>query len=133
MPDLRLRKEERLISRKVLGTLFADGRTFAAFPLRFVWMTTTADGPFPVRAAFSVSRRRWKHAVDRNSYKRRMREAYRHHKHILYEPLTASGITIALVCIYTADSDCAFEHIQRAMSKGLQKLATLIQQQHPST
>lgn len=129
MPDVRLRKEERLKSRKQLGALFAEGRSTLVFPIRFVWMITTKDGVYPVRVAFSVAKRRWKRAVDRNLFKRRMRESYRLHKHILYDaatPLVDQQILIS--CLYTADAECPFEQIHAAMGKGLKRLAEQISQ-----
>lgn len=129
MPDVRLRKEERLKSRKQLGTLFAEGRSILVFPIRFVWMTTARDGAYPVRVAFSVARRRWKRAVDRNLFKRRMRESYRLQKHILYEgAILPADQQILISCLYTADTDCPFEQIHAAMGKGLKRLAEQISQ-----
>jgi ribonuclease P protein component len=127
MPDVRLRKEERLKSRKHLSILFTDGRSVPAFPLRIIWIMADRQGAYPVRAAFSVSRKRWKRAVDRNLFKRRMREAYRLQKHVLYEQAAIPpDKEIHIACLYTADINCPFEQIQTSMQKGLTKLAAQI-------
>jgi len=128
MPDVRLRKEERLKSRKQLEAVFSDGRSFVTFPIRFVWITVPKVGYYPVSIAFSVSRRRWKNAVDRNLFKRRMREAYRLHKHILYAAAIPPDQQILLACIYTSSVPAAFEQVQAAMTKGLLRLAKEISQ-----
>lgn len=128
MPDVRLRKEERLKSRKQLGALFAEGRSTFVYPVRFIWMTTPRDGAYPVRVAFGVSRKRWKRAVDRNLFKRRMRESYRHHKLILYQLPIPPDQQILISCLYTADVECAFEQIHAAIGKGLKRLADQVAQ-----
>jgi ribonuclease P protein component len=129
MPDVRLRKEERLKSRKQLGILFAEGQSTLVFPIRFVWMITSRDGAYPVRVAFSVARRRWKRAVDRNLFKRRMRESYRLHKHLLYDILTLPvDQQILISCLYTADTECPFEQVHTAMGKGIKRIAEQISQ-----
>ena len=87
-----LNKSERLCSKKLIERLFAGGnKSFPSFPLRVVYMTldteeTTADASILI----SVPKKRFKHAVKRNLVKRQVREAYRHHKHILLDAIQAS-------------------------------------------
>lgn len=80
-PRRTFRKSERLCSKKVIDALFAGGnKSFSAFPLRVVYM----ERPEPVsQVLVSVSKRHFKHAVDRNRVKRQIREAYRLNKDIL--------------------------------------------------
>ena len=42
------------------------------------------EGDVPVQILVSVSKRHFRHAVDRNRVKRQVREAYRHHKQLLF-------------------------------------------------
>jgi ribonuclease P protein component len=87
-----LNKSERLCSKKLIERLFAGGnKSFPSFPLRVVYMTldteeTTADASILI----SVPKKRFKHAVKRNLVKRQVREAYRHHKHILLDAIQVS-------------------------------------------
>lgn len=58
-----------------------------AYPLRLVYFKNEFDSEYPVKVAFSVSKKKMKKAVDRNRLKRQMREAFRKNKYILYEGL----------------------------------------------
>lgn len=128
MPDLRLRKEERLTGKKQLEALFRVGRSFTAYPLRFVWTIAPREGHFPVKVAFGVSRKRWRRAVDRNLLKRRMREAYRHQKEHLYQVPISSELQVQMLCLYIASETNTSEYISVGMRKGLTRIAKQISQ-----
>ena len=80
-------KPEKLKSRKLIGKLFEDGKSVKKFPVRLVYLQTEHTSDFPIQAGFSVPKRNFKKAVDRNRIKRLLREAYRHEKGGLYEQL----------------------------------------------
>ena len=80
-----LKKAERLDRKKVIGKMFTGGagaRSFAVFPLRVIYLMEPELKP-QASILISVSKRYFKHAVDRNRVKRQLREAYRHHRHQL--------------------------------------------------
>ena len=73
-------KSERLCSRKAIEALFAGGnRAFSAFPLRVVYrvIPQVPSPSLSPQVLISVSKRHFKHAVDRNRAKRQIREAWR--------------------------------------------------------
>jgi ribonuclease P protein component len=80
-------KPEKLKSRKLIGKLFEDGKSVKKFPIRLVYLQIKHTSDAPVQAAFSVPKRNFKRAVDRNRIKRLLREAYRHEKGALYKEL----------------------------------------------
>lgn len=80
-------KQEKLKSRKLIEKLFTEGNSVKKFPVRLVFLQTKHTSNFPVQAGFSVPKRNFKKAVDRNRIKRLLREAYRHQKQPLYDQL----------------------------------------------
>lgn len=76
-----LSKNVKLKSRKSIETLFSSGKAVRKGAVRAVYETVEGNGITQV--GFSVSKRFFKKAVDRNRVKRVMREAYRLNQHAL--------------------------------------------------
>lgn len=70
------KKEERLCSVRLIQSLFHSGSSFVVYPFRVVYRFEKRDVG-TAQVLISVSKRRFKLAVTRNSIKRRLREAYR--------------------------------------------------------
>jgi ribonuclease P protein component len=118
-------KRERIVSRKLIEQLFSKGSSFSVsvFPLRIVVMETArvADD-IPVQVLVSVSKRHFKHAVDRNRVKRQVREAYRHHKQILTEKVQQEQ-TLAIAFIWLADELHESATVEKSVKRLLGKVA----------
>lgn len=95
------RKDERLSSKKLIELLFSNGQSFKLHPFRVVWVRSEKPLPAPVQVLISVSKKAFKHAVDRNLIKRRLREAYRCNKDPFYSFLTERNECCLLALIYT--------------------------------
>lgn len=80
-----LGKTERLKSKKLIKKLFEEGVSIKNFPFRLVYITTEKP---PVKSSFSVPKRNFKKAVDRNRIKRLIKEAYRLEKKNLFKTLS---------------------------------------------
>ncbi len=124
---LTLRKEERICSRKLMDQLFNGdtARSMSSFPLRVVFLSTERlpDQP-PVSILISVPKRHFHHAVDRNRVKRQLREAYRHHKHILFEKLNDHPETALLLSfIWMEGRHLDSNHVDSRMHLLLQRIA----------
>jgi ribonuclease P protein component len=76
----------------------------------------------PVQVLVSVSKRHFKHAVDRNRVKRQVREAYRHHKQILTENVQQEQ-TLAIAFIWLADELYESATVEKSVRKLLGKAA----------
>lgn len=97
--SFRFRKEERLKSKKIIDKLFADGQSALAYPLKIVFLSTPLPAGYPVQAGFTVSKKNFKRAVQRNRIKRLMREAYRLNKHELYKQLPEQQLAVFFIFI----------------------------------
>ena len=113
-------KEEKLKSRKQIEQLFREGKSISVYPLRLLWMPKNNERF--LQSGVSVSSRHFKHAVDRNQIKRRMREAYRLNKNVLEQMLLDKEMKCSLFWIYTAKTVLPFNEIESACVSGLQKL-----------
>ena len=88
MLSFSLQKEERLKSRKIISRLFKEGKSIKSYPLRVVWLEIQpSKSEYPVQFAMAVPRRAFPKANERNLLKRRIREAYRLNKDIIYKEL----------------------------------------------
>lgn len=128
MAHYRFRKTERLVSSKAIGELFSSGsRSFSSFPVKAVFRETEqGEGKDCVKVLVSVSKRHFKHAVDRNRAKRQIREAYRMHKETLSVPLQESGKRLSLAFIWMADEPQETARVERGVERLLQLIAERI-------
>jgi len=118
-------KSERLCSRKIIGTLFENGNVFYNSLLKIVWDINLNSIPGPAQVAFSVSKRGFRLAVTRNLIKRRLREAYRKNKKILYDHLISQNLQIVFVVIVRGNSVPDYITIEKSIREMINKLIIL--------
>jgi len=80
-------KNERLKSKTTIGLLFSEGKSVSKYPLRLVYHQAEAGSDEKIKIGVSVSKKYFKKAVDRNYFKRVLRETYRLNKHLLWDNL----------------------------------------------
>lgn len=120
------KKDERLCSVKVIDGLFdrknsANGGVFS-YPMRVVFQPQiSADtdsensAKISTQVLFSVPKRQFKHAVDRNLIRRRMKEAYRLNKQLL------TG-NFNVVFIYIGKGIEDYKAIEKGLKSALKKI-----------
>jgi ribonuclease P protein component len=80
-------KSQKLKSKITIGLLFTDGKSVSKYPLRLVYHSSALSDGQIMKMGVSVSKKNFKKAVDRNYFKRILRETYRLNKHILINNL----------------------------------------------
>ncbi len=125
------KKHERLKKQTEIDCLFKEGHSFFQYPYRWVWMESDLpEEKQPVQVGVSVSKRKFKLAVDRNRVKRLMREAWRLHKHKLYDHFP-EGKKVVLMLIYSVKEQLDFQTIENGTKKGMKKLVKEIENPSP--
>ncbi len=116
------RKEERLNSKILINQLFEQGAYITIFPFRCVWMEADLASDHLVQMAISVSKKKFKRAVDRNKVKRLIREAYRKNKGVLTEELNRQQKKCILLFIYTGNTIVLYPEFESKIILTLQRL-----------
>lgn len=118
-----LKSYERLKSLKSIDYIFSrEGKSVYEedLTLRFA-LVKISD--YPLKAGFSVSKRLYKKAHDRNKYKRWLREAYRTRKAPLIEYLKEKERAIHLFLILKTKAEGkTFQDIEKQIESCLNKL-----------
>lgn len=119
------KKIERLCSKKDIELLYKLGSSKTFFPLKFFWRENTFESPYPARVLMTVPKRIYKHAVDRNLLKRRMREAYRTSKQPFYEEILRAEKKLDVLIMYVGKEKEDYFTIKKTLEQGLKKVAEL--------
>lgn len=107
-------KEEKLKSQKLIERLFQEGSSAKSFPLKAFWVEEPTLSKSKI--AFSVPKRNFKKAVDRNRIKRLMREGYRLQKNAF---LSNDGKKFAILFVYLGREIPSQSDVTRAIASVL--------------
>lgn len=110
-------KSEKLKSKKTIDLLFSKGKSVSKYPLRLVYIECDFDisesqdfeTEQKIKMGVSVSKKYFKHAVDRNYFKRLLREAYRLNKHVLIDHLEKPH---AFMFFYQSNDRLSYQEIE---------------------
>ena len=116
------KKIERLCSKTEIKELFSNRKSIYSFPIKIIWRKTSYKKKIPVKTLISVSKRRFKLAVDRNLLKRLIRESFRQNKHNFYNAVNKANIQLSIVIIYQANKKLPYSEIDKALKAALLKL-----------
>lgn len=117
-------KHEKLKSKKQIDLLFSDGKSVSKYPLRLVFAPVELENDEKIKFGVSVSKKYFKKAVDRNYYKRLLRECYRLNKKLLLENLDKH---YAIMFFYQSKEAMTFEDINAKTVQLFEKFIKEIQ------
>lgn len=121
--DEKLGTPLKLKSKKRIGQLFDEAESVKAFPLLLIYKTDESlETPFQV--GFSVSKRNFKKAVDRNRIKRLLREYFRKNKYLF---TLAEEKQFLFMFIFIGKTMPSYQDVEKAMQKIARKFTSKIQ------
>jgi ribonuclease P protein component len=129
----KLSKEERLSRRLLIEALYEKGESIKTPALVMVHREALFESDFPAQVLFTVGKRNFKKAHDRNRVKRLLREAYRKQKHPLYALLAEKQKRVNLMFIFTGKTLPNAAYIHGKISELLSRYAQYIKKIEPSS
>ncbi|MBY0427283.1 MAG: ribonuclease P protein component [Cytophagales bacterium] len=119
-PKKKLPRKEIIRGSTKIELLFSSGKQFFYFPYKIFYIYQPRELPFEV--LFSVSKRNFKSAVDRNLVKRRIRESFRLNKNELLKSLLHEDETFLVGIVYVGKEIFDFETIDTKLKAAFSKL-----------
>lgn len=113
-------KSERLKSKTTIDLLFSTGKSVSKYPLRLVYVPVDLPEEEPIKMGVSVSKKYFKKAVDRNYFKRVLRETYRLNKQLL---LPTGQQRYAFMFFYQTSDRLPYAEIEEKTKLLFQKFA----------
>lgn len=125
--DFTYPKSEKLKSKNTIDLLFSEGKSVAKYPLRLVFVPTVFGEETPLKMGVSVSKKHFKKAVDRNYFKRVLRETYRLNKHLLIENIDKP---YAFMFLYQTKDRLTYEEINKKTIQLFEKFVAMIKERN---
>jgi len=123
-----LNKDEILSLKKVIAETFEKQNKIFNFPFKVLINSSVLPTTKPAQVLFTVPKRNFKLAVDRNRIRRRIKEAYRKNKHALYQYLDVNNLQLAIIIIYIGKEDMSYSEIEKKIILSLQKIIPLLEE-----
>ena len=121
-------KKHKLKSKKSIDLLFSKGKSISKYPLRLVYAVADEkhmDGEM-IKMGVSVSKKYFKHAVDRNYFKRILRETYRLNQNLLRQSIDKP---YNLMFFYQTKDRLSYQEIERKTIQLFEKWALEVSNQ----
>jgi len=120
----RFTKHDRLKSPLAIEALYRENQRIVSYPLKCYYsFSERKETESPVRVAFTVPKKSFKKAVERNKIKRRMREAYRlNFQKILEKYISQNDKQLKLFFIFIGKKMVEYKDIETNLIAILQKI-----------
>lgn len=112
LQNVKLSKAERLCHEPSIQALFKEGESVFAHPFKLTFKRKEVIDALPTQVLFSVSKRNFKLATDRNWVKRRLRELYRTQKQLFYNTEGLPALQ-HLAIVYVAKEKIDFNTLKK--------------------
>ena len=132
MNSERFPKSEKLCGKIRVKSLYDNGKHFTCYPLRVTYVIQDRSLQNPAPAPQSslgntqiliwAPKSLFRHAVDRNLLRRRMREAYRLNATPLRDYSALHNLSMQIAFNYIAKEELPFLQIEKAVKKAINKL-----------
>ncbi len=116
---------ERLKSKTTIDLLFSEGKSVSKYPLRLVFAPIALEEGEQLKMGVSVSKKHFKKAVDRNYFKRVLRETYRLNKQLLLENMDKP---YALMFFYQTKDRLSYQEINEKTVQLFEKFVAAIKE-----
>ncbi len=118
-------KHEKLKSKTTIDLLFSEGKSVSKYPLRLVFAPIALEDGEQIKMGVSVSKKYFKKAVDRNYFKRVLRETYRLNKQLLLDNMDKP---YALMFFYQSKDHLSYEEINEKTVQLFEKFVAVIKE-----
>lgn len=120
--DYSFPKQEKLAHQKLFDAIFKNGNRAFEYPFLALWSEVSIAENVSVQAGFSVPKKHFKKAHDRNRIKRWLREAFRTENAELKKVLTHKNTQIAVIFITVKSDNISFDLVQPKIKLLLTKI-----------
>lgn len=121
-------KSDKLCGAVRIQHLFAEGKTFLAYPIRVCYLPV--ESMESTQVLMSVPKRLFKRAVKRNRLKRLMREAYRLNNTDLDTYCRTRSCRLQIAFQYISSDLADYQMVEKAMRKALRKISEQMEEHH---
>ena len=119
-------KNEKLKSKTTIDLLFSKGASVSKYPLRLIYISGDFGENVPIKMGVSVSKKHFKNAVDRNYFKRVLRETYRLNKQLLLDNLDTP---YAMMFLYQTKDRLTYEEINTKTIQLFEKFLEILKKE----
>ena len=124
--DFSYPKTEKLKSKKIIDLLFSEGKSVSKYPLRLVFVKHDFEEDVPLKIGVSVSKKYFKNAVNRNYFKRVLRETYRLNKQLLIDNV---DVKYCFMFFYQTNEKLSYQEINIKTVQLFEKFIKIIKEE----
>jgi len=129
--QFQLKKTERLHKKSEIDFIFKNGKRLHEPPLTVIHsLLPELDEQSSIKFLIGVPKKKFKKAVDRNLFRRRLREAYRLHRNSLRSVVEADEQTLGLVILFNGTHGNNYKEIEVKIILLLRRLEDIYAKHH---